>query len=237
MSEILELGGLVFHVRRSARRRTVALVVDRAAELIVNSPESVTADELSRWVNSKLLWVHRKLALKSEVASRGRTPEYVPGESFLYLGKRYRLRLMPDQRQDLHFDGTAFLLRRNAQPADELFRQWYIQTGRRWLKRRLPLLNRLTGVSPARVVVRDLGFRWGSCGRDKSINLNWRVFQLPVALIDYLLLHELCHIEEPSHGPKFWRALDRTLPEWRQRRETLNRLAREIYWCSPEEKR
>ena len=237
MSEILELGGLVFQVRRSPRRRTVALVVDRAAELIVNSPESVTADDLSRWIHSKLLWVHRKLALKSEFAIRGRNPEYVSGESFMYLGKRYRLRLLSDQRQDLRFDGTSFLLRCNAQPADELFRRWYIQSGRRWLKRRLPSLYRLTGVSPSRVVVRDLGFRWGSCGRDNSINLNWRVFQLPVSLIDYLVLHELCHIEEPSHGPKFWRALDRTLPDWRQRREALNRMVREIYWCSPEEMR
>jgi len=60
---------------------------------------------------------------------------------------------------------------------------------------------------------------------------NWRLFQLPVHLADYVILHELNHLLEPHHGPEFWRALDRSLPDWKERKEELSTKAKEIYWC------
>lgn len=234
MSETLELSGLTFEVRRSARRRTLGLTVDRGGELVLHAPGSTGHVELTAWARTKLLWVHRKLALKQEAAPRVRTPEYVTGECFAYLGRRYRLALVSGQGDALRFDGTRFFLRRNARPADAHFRQWYIAVGKEWLPRRIERLCARTGPSPSRVLVRDLGFRWGSCGRDGALYLNWRVLQLPVRVVDYVLVHELCHLVEPSHRPEFWRALERALPDWRERKEELHRRAADIYWCAPE---
>ncbi len=95
-------------------------------------------------------------------------------------------------------------------------------------------LSSRTGPSPSRVVVRDLGFRWGSCGRNGALYVNWRVMQLPVGVVDYVLLHELCHLLEQSHRLEFWRILERALPDWRERKEELHRRAADIYWCAPE---
>lgn len=141
---------------------------------------------------------------------------------------------MTDQKDALCFDGTHFLLRRDARPADAHFRRWYIAAGKSWLPRRIELLHARTGPALARVVVRDLGFRWGSCGRDDTLSLNWRVLQFPIRVVDYVLVHELCHLVEPNHCPEFWRMLERALPDWRERKDELHCKAADIYWCAPE---
>lgn len=231
MSETLEISGLTFEVRRSTRRRTLSLTVDRSGELVVHAPCDTAQEALTSWTRTKLLWVHRKLALKEEAIPKVRKPEYLTGESFAYLGKRHRLALVAEQREPLRFTGIKFLLRRDAVPADSHFQQWYITNGKRWLQQRVSSLCTRTGPAPYRVVVRDLGYRWGSCGRDGTLYFNWRLLQLPVRVIDYVIVHELCHLVEPNHSPAFWNALERALPDWRDRKDDLHRRARDIYWC------
>lgn len=221
MTETLQLNGLVFEVRRSDRRKTIGLTVDRAGELIAHVPTETSAEEMSRWVGKKLLWVHRKLALKKEAAPRMRAPEYVSGEAFSYLGRRYRLKLVECQEYPLQFDGTRFTLRRDARPAEPHFRNWYVTTGEEWLKRRAKSLSARTASRPHRVEVRDLGFRWGSCGESGVVYFNWKVLQLPVRLVDYIIMHELVHLVEGHHGPEFWKALDRAMPDWQKRKDAI----------------
>lgn len=93
MSEMLELDGLTFEIRRSTRRRTLGLTVDRGGELVLHAPFEIGRDALAAWARSKLFWVHRKLALKKATIPRALSPEYVTGETFAYLGQRYRLAL------------------------------------------------------------------------------------------------------------------------------------------------
>jgi predicted metal-dependent hydrolase len=232
MMETLELSNLVFEVRRSPRRATLGLTVDRGGELVIHAPESSNHDELTRWTRSKLLWVHRKLLDKTGALPRVRQPEFVSGESFTYLGKSYRLKVIRGAVESLRFDGKKFLLNATAQSkATDHFRRWYIQTGRMWLRERVNLLSRKLGVAPARVDVRDLGYRWGSCGKNGVVYFNWKLLQLPVRIADYVIAHELAHLLERHHGDAFWRILDRSLPDWRDRSEALKVRAREIYWC------
>lgn len=221
MTQTLQLGGLLFEVRRSDRRKTLGLTVDRAGELVAHVPAETSMDELSRWVGKKLLWVHRKLALKEEAAPRMRAPEYVSGEAFSYLGRRYRLKLVERQEQPLQFDGARFTLRRDARPAEAHFRNWYITTGADWLRQRVDTLSARTGSKPRRVEVRDLGFRWGSCGRNRVVYFNWKLLQLPVRLADYVIAHELVHLREGHHGPAFWATLGRAMPDWQKRKDAL----------------
>jgi hypothetical protein len=225
MTETLQMGDLDFEVRRSDRRHTLGLTVDRTGALI--APIETSTEELSQWIQGRLLWVHRKLALKEETISRMCAPEYISGEGFCYLGRRYRLKLVDRQEQPLQFDGTCFTLRRDARPAEAHFRRWYISTGADWLRRRAGTLSSRTATSPKRVEVRDLGFRWGSCGRNGVLYFNWKVLQLPVRLVDYVIAHELIHLRESHHGPAFSAALSRAMPNWQERKNALARQAKE----------
>ena len=221
MTETLQLGGLVFEVRRSERRRTLGLTVDRSGELVVHAPTVVAADALASWISKKLLWVHRKLALKGEAAPKMRAPEYVSGEAFCYLGRRFGLKVVAQQEDPLQFDGTRFILRRDARPAEKHFRRWYLEAGTEWLRRRAERLAQHTTSKPERVEVRDLGFRWGSCGKNGVLFFNWKVLQLPLRLVDYIIMHELVHLREGHHGPEFWAALGRAMPDWQKRKGAL----------------
>jgi predicted metal-dependent hydrolase len=222
MSEMLHIADLEFEVRRGPRRKTLGLTVDRAGELIVHAPDSATEEELHRWVQRKLLWVHRKLAQKQEMNGAARTPEFVSGESFYYLGKNFRLRVVNKGAVPLKLVDEWFLLRRKDCPdAGRHFRDWYLAAGTPWLSNRVDVWVPRVNARPARIRVGDLGFHWGSCGRKGMVYFNWRLLQLPVRLIDYVVVHELIHLIEHNHGRQFWRIMERTLPDWRERKETI----------------
>lgn len=232
MNETLEIGGLTFEVRRSLRRKTLGLTVDRAGELVAHAPEGTSDEELRRWVEGKLLWVHKKLLLKEELAGPSRRLEVVSGESISYLGRNYRLKLTDDhQEAPLCFDGHWFHLRKKDRcDAPRHFRQWYLDTGTQWLCKRAKTWDPKAGATPMRVSVGDLGFRWGSCGKNGTVYFNWRLLQLPVRLIDYVIVHELVHLHERNHTPEFWRILDRVLPDWRERKKELSCCTAEVSW-------
>jgi predicted metal-dependent hydrolase len=227
-TETLELAALTFEVRRSARRHTLGITVDRGGELVVHAPDSLERPDLERWVKGKLLWVHQRLLEKAKTASEQYEPGFVGGESFCYLGRHYRLRTVSRQDAPLRLEGGWFVLRQKEHKrASEVFRAWFIEAGTPWLTERVEFLSPRIGVKPERIEVRDLGFRWGSCGKHNALFFNWRLMQLPVHLVDYVILHEMTHLVEPHHGPAFWARLERALPDWRERKDELSVAARE----------
>lgn len=224
--EILQAGELKFEVRRSARRRTLGITVDRSGELLLHAPQSAENNEILQWTNQKLLWIYKKLSERQDKIERSE-PEFVTGEGFFYLGRSHRLRIVKDCVDSFSFEEGRFMLRENLRAkAPALFRAWYIRTGREWLTDRVRALAHRTGKRPSRVDVRELGYRWGSCGKHDVLLFNWRLLQLPVRLIDYIAVHELVHLMQPRHDKQFWNAMDRALPAWRERKEDLRIKAR-----------
>ncbi|HBC86482.1 MAG TPA: metal-dependent hydrolase [Lentisphaeria bacterium] len=232
MIETILSDGLFFEIRRSDRRKTMCMTVDRGSELVVHAPRKTPSDELEQWIRLKLLWVHHKLNLKNEIAGTAREPEYVRGESFSYLGKPHTLMIAVRQAKPLLFDKSLFHLRADSRDSGaQNFKTWFTDIGKKWIASRVKFLSRKVRTSPVRIEVRDLGYRWGSCGRNKVIYFNWKLMQLPVRLIDYVIIHEMVHLTQPHHGPAFWKTLDSVLPDWRERQEELKMGASNIYWC------
>lgn len=228
MNETLTVEGLTFEVRRSGRRKTLGLTVGRTSELIVHARDDAPAWELEKWVRRKLLWVHRKLALKKEASPRDIPPEFVSGQVIHFLGRSYRLKVQTGQREPLLCDGDIFHLARSYQKdAGALFQKWFTQEGTDWLNRRVAYWTPRVGASPNKIMVGNLGFRWGSCSRGARLNFNWRVLQLPVALADYVLVHEMIHLRERNHGPVFWKMFGRVMPDFKAREERLRKKANE----------
>jgi predicted metal-dependent hydrolase len=229
VNDSLRVEGLDFEIRRSGRRKTLGLTVGRASELIVHVPEETAPGEMEKWVRRKLLWVHQKLALKKESAPRETPPEFVSGQVIHFLGRSYRLKLKAAQREPLIYTGDEFHLSRSHEAgAEALFQKWFMQEGTDWLTRRVAHWAPRVGESPKKIVVGNLGFRWGSCSRGGRLNFNWRVLQLPVGLADYVLVHEMIHLRERHHGPEFWEMFGRVMPDYRQREVRLRLRASEF---------
>lgn len=226
--ESLTAGRLTFEVRRGNRRRTLEISVGRQGELCVFAPIAASVEEISAWVEKKLLWVYRKLSLKQGESQIGPPPEFVTGESFSYRGRTYKLKLVDEQSEPLRFAGNTFLLRRNTRHnAEKYFQAWFRLNGLAWVEGRVRQYARRVNALPTKVSVRELAYRWGSCSRRQVISFHWKLFQLPVRLVDYVIVHELVHLVEPHHGPKFWACLERALPDWQERKEQLAQWAPE----------
>jgi predicted metal-dependent hydrolase len=235
MNEVLMVENLEFEVRRSPRRKTMGLTVDHAGELIVHSPIATGKTELAKWVESKLLWVHQKLLQKDNYPSGTKSHEPVSGECIAYLGQNYRLNIVKKQSVPLRFEGQWFTLReKDRLEAAKHFQSWYQEKGGEWIGERVKFWEPKVGIATAKIVVTNLGFRWGSCGKNKALFFNWRLLQLPVRLVDYVIVHELVHLIERNHTKEYWRTLERILPDWRERKEELSRNRAEMRWSAAE---
>ncbi|MDO8691266.1 MAG: M48 family metallopeptidase [Dehalococcoidia bacterium] len=117
--------------------------------------------------------------------------------------------------------GRFMLQRDEIARAQEHFVKWYVHNGRHWVLRAVGLFVDRLGLEPQKVGVRELGFRWGSCGRNGAVNFKWRCALLPPRIIEYIVAHELVHLREPLHSPDFWTRLGRAMPDYEARKQWL----------------
>lgn len=230
MSETIEIDDLVFSVKRSARRKTVGVTIERDRSLVAHLPQEVALDQATKLIASKLLWVHQKLSEQGESAGDDvfRVAEFVDGEGFHLLGKHYRLKLVDVPKNvtgvpSVRFEGDRLLLRREqAASGSKRIEEYYTRAAHPYLNETVQRWKRIVGVEPGRFVqVMDLGYRWGSCSADGTLNFHWRIMQLPPRIIEYVVVHELVHINVPNHSEKFWKMLGSVMPDYESRKAWL----------------
>ena len=221
--DTLDFGDLHFRVRRSARRKTLGLTVERDGSLTLALPETCPLEWATQFAESRRFWVYVQLAKRNLLTRPVPIKEFVNGEGFTYLGRTYRLKLVdPTEVEPLRLVGGRFELHRDrTMEAEAVFRTWFIRTGKAWLTRRVHRLAREVGVEPTGVQIQELGYRWGSCGKNHRLYFHWRVMTLPASLVEYVVVHELVHLLEPHHTPAFWRRVARAMPDFERRKQAL----------------
>ena len=219
---MLTVDGLEFAVRRSPRRTTIEITVDRGGELRIAAPEHCPDEAIEAFVRAKAVWIHSKRIEKGQRLRPPPVKQFVTGEGFPYLGRSYRLLLVEDQDRPLKLEHGRFKLRRDraAEGRAHLVR-WYTDHARPWLRGRAARLAGRIGVAPVGVEVLDLGNRWGSCSPSGRLNFHWRTVLLPATIAEYVVAHEVVHLVEPHHGPAFWSRVERILPDWQRLKSWL----------------
>ena len=218
----LRVGDLAVEVRRSARRKSVGLTVERDGRVVLAAPEGLADVRLMEFLRDKQFWIYTKLAERGTKGRADGVKEFVSGEGFTYLGRTYRLLLVDRQDAPLSLREGRFRLRRSeAGRGRDHFIRWYTEHGAPWLERRMKVWAERMGVEPKGVAVRDLGYRWGSCGHARLVNFHWATMLLPPPIVDYVIVHELAHLAVPNHGPRFWRRVAITMPEYESRKAWL----------------
>jgi predicted metal-dependent hydrolase len=213
---------LSFSIRRSTRRRTMQITVERDGELVLSAPPDVDEARLLAFVQEKRLWIYTKLAEKDRLQRPVPHKSFVGGEGFLYLGRSHRLKLVDDQDAPLKLAAGRFALQQDALPAArEHFIRWYSERARAWLSGRVAEYQSRMEVAPAGVKVQDLGYRWGSCGKGDWLYFHWKTILLPARIAEYVVVHEIAHLHEPHHTPAFWLRVERAMPDFAQRKAWL----------------
>jgi len=220
--ESLVVGDLSFEVRRSAQRRSMQITVDRGGELVLTAPEGCPAATMEGFVREKRFWIYTKLAEKEALRDTGPGKQYVSGEGFPYLGRNYRLLLVATQEAPVKLEQGRFKMARDAaEQGREHMVRWYSEHARPWLAGRVERWQQRVGVEPTGVQVRELGFRWGSCGAGGRLNFHWRTILLPPRVVEYVVVHELVHLVEAHHAPTFWARVERAMPDYATRKDWL----------------
>ncbi|MFF0457540.1 M48 family metallopeptidase [Nocardia africana] len=227
----LHLSGLDILVTESSARRTVSFTVERDATISAVVPPGVDDLVLAELVRAKRRWLYTKLAQRQTEAAERPSKRFITGEGFHYLGRSYRLQLVDDGPAPVQLIAGRLRLRRDdLDHAATHLASWYRDAGRRWLPPRIhPWADRMRAPLE-RIDVRALGYRWGSCGSARRVNLHWATMQLSSDLIDYVLVHELAHLHHPDHGPKFWQQVERVMPDYATRRARLDEAGARLWF-------
>ncbi len=210
-------------------RKTTDIVIERNGVVTVRPPKGFSPEQVDAVVESKRMWIYKNLAQWRDLNATAVVREWVNGESFLYLGRSYRLALVAEQDADLKLKEGRFCLKRTLveqggeSAAKKAFEAFYCAKGEDRLRRRTDYFAPKTGVNPTGIKVKDLGYRWASCTKNNALHFHWKCMMAPAKIIDYMVVHELCHMHHRNHTDAFWNEVDKVMPDYRERKMWLKK--------------
>lgn len=207
-----------YEIVRSSRR-TLALTVDRDGRVIVRAPLKLSRERIDAFVRSKSDWLEKHTGAAAGRSSERLTRLAVPPESLPLLGEM--IPVLHDEPYgyidgSFHMPGTASL--------EELLpylRKLYAGIAKDTLISRTRLIADRMGVKIAGVKINSAKTRWGSCSSKRTVNLSWKLIAADQRLIDYVIVHELCHTRHMDHSPAFWESVSAVIPDYRECRDAL----------------
>lgn len=203
------------------RRRTIALEVARDASLIVRAPYNTPLDFIEKVVFKKRFWIKEKQEFVRDRYQKIVPKEFVSGEGFLYLGNMYKLEIVDVLDMPIIFNNGIKISRKNLDLAKEILIAWYKEQAYQKISERVDWHSSLSGLKYNKIKISDAQKRWGSCSAKGNLNFNWRLIMAPLRVIDYVVVHELAHLEENNHSKRFWNKIKIMLPDYEQYKEWL----------------
>ena len=214
-----------YTVIRKSQRKTASVSVapDNSVSVIV--PDRLTDAEVESVVHGKRQWILKKKALNNEVRKPANPKSYVSGEAFSYLGRNYRLKVIPGSSNSVQCKAGRLIVEQDdsaeSVPVRGQLERWYKVHALTKFKQRIKRYATLLNVKPKNIKIGDFRRQWGSCYQDQTIVLNWRVIMAPVSIVDYVVAHELCHLIHHDHSQEFWTLLSKIMPDYQERKDWL----------------
>jgi hypothetical protein len=210
------LQGTTLNIKRS-ERKTLSIYIERDGSVSIFAPASLDDAALESVIKKKEYQIYKHLAEWELLNASKVQREVVNGQSYLYLGRNYRLEQVKDQGKPLLLKNGNFLLRSDwKEKARQLFIELYKEKGLRKIVERVNYYQGKVGVSPKDVRVVDLKNRWASCSAKGNLNFHWKCMMAPLSVIDYIIVHELGHLIHKNHTKAFWNEIDKILPRYHE---------------------
>jgi len=208
-------------------RRSFELRVEPPGIVKVVAPQNAREAEVLELVESKAQWINQKLSKIRELESRRCKREYKDGEGFLYLGRNWPLEVVLERgiaKPFVSLDGGSLRIvsdRLDKEQLRAVLEKWYRQRAAEKIKERLRHYSTIIGVEPNAVRIKNQKKRWGSCSSRGNLNFNWRCIMAPIEVLDYIVVHELCHLVHMNHSSKYWALVGRIMPDYQNHRDWL----------------
>lgn len=207
-----------YTIRRS-NRKTMSIYVERDGSVSVLAPQKLNDTEVSAIVRRKEYQIYKGLAKWKELNSVRVIREPVNGQSFLYLGRNYRLAFVQKPQQSIMLKHGLFLVDWNErEKLAELFTDFYCQRGMERIKKRIEIYKGKMGLIPKQVRILELKNRWASCSpQSGNLNFHWKTMMAPLSVLDYVIVHEMAHLRYAKHSQAFWNEVDKVMPDYQNR--------------------
>lgn len=209
------------------RRKTISIQISDNGQVLVKAPSDVSKREISSLVLEKAGWIREKSASAARVNRQKIIHRFAQGEPFLYLGKTYPLHVSYDanvRQVCVSLSSNQFLIQTpvvDIKAMEAAVLLWYRENALRLMEQRVAYYSPALGKKPSKVMVREQKSRWGSCNSKGELRFNWKLIMAPPQVVDYVAVHELCHLKEMNHSAAFWKLVEGLCPEHKTCRQWL----------------
>ncbi|EGG94269.1 Putative metal-dependent hydrolase [gamma proteobacterium IMCC1989] len=219
-------GEIPFQISFS-KRKSLEISVHPDKSVFVKAPEGTERLAIEEKVKKRARWVKRQIRYFDQFDPRTPSRKYVSGESHLYLGKKYRLKIKRGSENSILLKSGFFMATSDTgKPAhiESILNDWYREKANLYLTKSFGdcwAKIKLSDASKPTLKIMKFKKRWGSLSKNKTLSLNLDLIKAPKECIEYVIIHELCHLVHHNHSPEFYRLLERSLPDWVKRKHKL----------------
>ena len=210
-------------------RKTLEISVMPDSAVQVKAPQVVSFEVIAQKVQKKAPWIVEKQDWFAKFPKVPPPKQYLGGETHLYMGRRYRLKIEKGKERSVKIDGGFIrVVASDIRPATvkKIFEEWLRERAKMQFENvfQAYAARFSSPIGPVRLQIRDMKTRWGSLSKGGILTLNIRLIAAPKECIEYVVVHELCHLKCPNHDKKFYRLLETRLPDWVKRKQKLENL-------------
>ncbi|MCW2258680.1 MULTISPECIES: M48 family metallopeptidase [Sphingobacterium] len=204
-----------------SKRKTLNITVERDRKIIVRAPLNLSLEKIEEIVQSKRQWLKEKINHAQKYPVDIKPKEFISGETLLYLGRNYQLLLVDEPIEGIEFNQRFRISRENQGVANKLFKAWYMKQALSKIEPLAKMYATNLGVKFNEFKTSQMKYRWGSCTPNNNIIFNWRIIKAPMYVLEYLVAHELVHLIEENHTPRFWNILSIQVPNYQKAKNWL----------------
>lgn len=210
-------------------RKSLGITVFPDKKIVVRAPNNKTTDEIYKRIRKRAGWILKQLNHFNSLPAPIKKRQYVNGETHRYLGKQYRLKIIKNDVQGVYLKGGYIHVllndNENKSHVSNLLKRWYKKHASErfdiYTKDCYNVVKKYNIASPS-IYIREMKNRWGSCGRSGRITLNLNLIKHSPIAIQYVIMHELCHLKYHKHDNNFYKLLKKVMPDWEKRKYKLD---------------
>lgn len=211
-----------------AQRKTLSICVNPDSTVYLKAPINTTIEQIRQKVHKRASWILKQKRFFESFGTSTTKRQYISGESHLYLGRQYMLRVKESNVNAVHYQNNIIEIEcRHKKDAGVLLQTWYRQRANiKFQEYARPIIEQFSvyGVKPQSLSIKKMDKRWGYCTIDGHITLNPRLICAPRCCIEYVITHELCHLIYRSHNKDFYALLTKEMPHWEKWKNKLERI-------------
>ncbi|HPZ08125.1 MAG TPA: SprT family zinc-dependent metalloprotease [Candidatus Eremiobacteraeota bacterium] len=213
-------------------RKSLKITVTPDLHVTVKAPSAQPIDIILEKVKKKAHWIIKQQTFFNSLPPPPPERRYLSGETHMYLGKQYRLKIIESAEEEVKLKGGYIYIntreKDNLEKIKTLLEKWYSEHARVKFNQRINLcyekVKKYDIKAPLKISIKKMKKRWGSCSKKGNILLNRELIKAPSHCIDYVIIHELCHLKHYNHNNNFFKLLSQVMPDWQKRKERLEQI-------------